>query len=137
MLGKTRGKIPNYYEILQVSPTADGPELAKAYKRLVKMYHPDCNATCTSEDKKAFYLVNEAYSCLSKAKSRRAYDRLLRKSIVRKQAKKAVNDNGTKWQKTGYNIHRLFDMVREIFWPVSNEITVIKQDTSNQRRKNG
>lgn len=64
----------DYYEILQVARTASGEELKKAYRRLAVQHHPDRNPG----DKKAeelFKEINEAYSILSDANKRSAYDR--------------------------------------------------------------
>lgn len=63
-----------YYEILQVSKTADSKEIKKAYRAMAKKYHPDKNPG----DKKAeenFKYVNEAYQILSDDKQRQVYDR--------------------------------------------------------------
>ena len=35
--------LPDYYELLDVSPDADAAELKQAYYRQAKIYHPDRN----------------------------------------------------------------------------------------------
>jgi len=63
-----------YYEVLEVSKTASGAELKKAYRKLAMKYHPDRNP----DDKKAednFKVVNEAYQVLSDEEKRSIYDR--------------------------------------------------------------
>ena len=57
----------NYYEILEVSPSATQEEIAKAYKRLALKYHPDKNQGNEEWAKKKFIEIGEAYEALSKS----------------------------------------------------------------------
>ena len=61
----------NYYEILQVNPTADQQTIERVYKLLAKRYHPD-NAETGDTDK--FQLLIEAYHVLSDPEKRAIYD---------------------------------------------------------------
>lgn len=64
----------SYYEILEVTKTASGDEIKKAYRKMAKLYHPDRNPdNKEAEDK--FKLCNEAYQVLSDDKQRAIYDR--------------------------------------------------------------
>jgi molecular chaperone DnaJ len=64
----------DYYEILGVNRTATEAEIKKAYRKLAVQHHPDKNPDDhTSEDK--FKEAAEAYSVLSDAQKRAAYDR--------------------------------------------------------------
>ena len=63
----------DYYKILQVSKDATQDEIAKAYKKLAKLYHPDNNIG----DKKAefeFKEAGEAYAVLGDIQKRKEYD---------------------------------------------------------------
>jgi molecular chaperone DnaJ len=64
----------DYYEILGVGRTATEAEIKKAYRKLAVQHHPDKNPDDhTAEDK--FKEAAEAYSVLSDAQKRAAYDR--------------------------------------------------------------
>ena len=64
----------SYYEILEVSKSADKETIKKAYRKMAKTYHPDKNQG-DSEAEHKFKLCNEAYQCLSDDKQRSIYDR--------------------------------------------------------------
>jgi len=64
----------SYYEILEVSQSADKTTIKKAYRKMAKMYHPDKNPGDKEAEQK-FKLCNEAYQCLSDDKQRGIYDR--------------------------------------------------------------
>ena len=64
----------SYYEILEVSRSADKSEIKKAYRKMAKKYHPDRNPG-DKEAEKMFKLCNEAYQCLSDDRQRSIYDR--------------------------------------------------------------
>lgn len=60
--------------MLGVERHADADAIKRAYRRLAMKYHPDRNAGDSTAEKK-FKEVQEAYSCLSDAEKRAAYDR--------------------------------------------------------------
>lgn len=62
----------DYYEVLGVKKDATKEELKKAYRKLVKKYHPDVNKEDDAEEK--FKEVQEAYETLSDESKRSAYD---------------------------------------------------------------
>lgn len=64
----------DYYEILGVSKTAGDTELKRAYRALAVKYHPDKNPDDPAAEEK-FKEAAEAYSVLSDAQKRAAYDR--------------------------------------------------------------
>ncbi len=64
----------SYYEILEVSQSADKTTIKKAYRTMAKKYHPDKNAGDSDAEHK-FKLCNEAYQCLSDEQQRSVYDR--------------------------------------------------------------
>lgn len=62
----------DYYEILGIDKKASASEIKKAYRNLVKKYHPDVNKESDAEDK--FKEIQEAYEILSDDSKRSAYD---------------------------------------------------------------
>lgn len=76
----------NYYEILEVDQKASNEIIDKAYKTLVKKYHPDLqNTEKQKEYEEKMKLINEAYSVLSDDYQRATYDEQLQKEIISKQ----------------------------------------------------
>ncbi len=66
----------NYYEILEVHPKASGEVIEKAYKVLVKNYHPDIVG-----NNEKIMKINEAYQILSDDFLRKQYDLELENEI--------------------------------------------------------
>lgn len=64
----------NYYEILGVRKTASQGEIKKAYKNLVKKYHPDIYKGDKTFAEKKTSQINIAYDVLSNPQSRQSYD---------------------------------------------------------------
>ena len=64
----------DYYEVLSVGKGAGDQEIKGAYRELAKRYHPDRNPDDPTAEEK-FKEASEAYSVLSDAQKRAAYDR--------------------------------------------------------------
>jgi Ca-activated chloride channel family protein len=64
----------NYYVILGVNTDATEDQIRKAYRALVREYHPDVNKSPDAEE--IFQDVQEAYEILAEPEQRRTYDRL-------------------------------------------------------------
>ena len=63
--------VPDYYEILQVSPRADRETVERVFRHLAKRYHPDNHE---SGDAARFAEIVTAYDTLSDEAARAAYD---------------------------------------------------------------
>ena len=103
-----------YYEILEVSRTASKEVITKAYKVLVRKYHPDLeqDETKKEEAKEKMVKINEAYETLSDDIKREKYDNniaLLKEKERREKEiqnrKKETNTNSFN-QKTSYSVDR-------------------------------
>ena len=65
----------DYYIVLGVSRGADANRIKKAYRTVAKRYHPDVSHS--SESKRKFQEIREAYETLSDEGARRKYDQEL------------------------------------------------------------
>ncbi|MBN1200724.1 MAG: molecular chaperone DnaJ [Anaerolineae bacterium] len=63
----------DYYEVLGVPRNASKDDIRDAFRRLARQYHPDMNNAPDAEER--FKEINEAYTVLSDADKRAAYDR--------------------------------------------------------------
>jgi curved DNA-binding protein CbpA len=61
----------DYYEFLQISPSAEADTIHRVYRFLAARLHPDNQATGDAEK---FFLLNQAYHVLSDPERRAAYD---------------------------------------------------------------
>lgn len=64
----------DYYDVLEVDPTASSDEIKRAYRRLARRYHPDCNSG-DPECEARFKEIGEAYEVLRDPHKRAQYDR--------------------------------------------------------------
>ncbi|MDR3234193.1 MAG: DnaJ domain-containing protein [Planctomycetaceae bacterium] len=63
-----------YYQTLGVSNTATKEEIASAYRRLARKYHPDLNQGNPKEAKEKFQKIQEAYDTVGNDEKRKVYD---------------------------------------------------------------
>jgi hypothetical protein len=67
--------VQNYYQLLNIKPTATDSDIKKAYRQLAIKYHPDSGINSSSTQH--FEAVTEAYKNLIDPDKRRQYDYLL------------------------------------------------------------
>src|ERR1700704_1909839 len=67
------GKAKDYYEVLGIKRGASDDEIKKAYRKLVRKFHPDLNPGDETAEEQ-FKQLQEAYDVLSEAENRRLYD---------------------------------------------------------------
>lgn len=64
-----------HYEVLQIKRSSTAVEIKSAYRRLVKIYHPDTSSEPNAQQ--VFVRIVEAYEVLSDPDRKRNYDRVL------------------------------------------------------------
>ena len=65
----------DYYAVLGVPPTASDKDIARAYRKLAKQYHPDANPGDKEAEEK-FKDVSAAYDVLDDPEQRKEYDQV-------------------------------------------------------------
>ena len=97
----------NYYDILEVSKNASPEIIEKAYKTLVKKYHPDLQK---EEDKNKYEekikKINEAYDILSDPEKRKKYDLNLKNTEI------SINDYNSLYQEN-INLKNNLNILKE------------------------
>jgi molecular chaperone DnaJ len=96
----------DYYEVLEVTRTAQGEEIKKSYRRLAVKFHPDKNPGDKSSEEK-FKELGEAYDVLSDDQKRAAYDRFGHQAFSQ--------GGGAARGGAGGGFHDPFDIFREVF----------------------
>src|SRR5205085_7759930 len=71
----SKGNPRDYYEVLGVSQNATLEEVKSAYRKAALKWHPDRNPEQKETAEAKFREATEAYSVLSDAQKRAAYDR--------------------------------------------------------------
>jgi molecular chaperone DnaJ len=94
----------DYYEVLGVGRDCDPGSLKSAFRKLAMEHHPDRNDGCPNAANR-FKEINEAYSVLSDANKRAAYDRFGHAGV-----------NGVNGAGGFHNVHDIFnDVFGDVF----------------------
>jgi molecular chaperone DnaJ len=125
----------NHYETLQINQNASQSEIKQAYRRLVKLFHPDINPESTNPNK--IILINAAYEVLGDEKSRQSYDRKLNRSSQnfaynRQQRTKTAQQQQANRQ-TGRNIdEQIEEWLNSIYHPINELVSGIINSLAEQ-----
>ena len=113
-----------YYEILEVSRMASKEVITKAYKVLVRKYHPDLEQDegKKEEAKEKMVRINEAYETLSDDEKRKKYD----DTIAILEEKESIEKEKKKQQGKTQNVNRNIDNVNS-----NNNISINNIDNAN------
>ncbi|HQN52065.1 MAG TPA: molecular chaperone DnaJ [Phenylobacterium sp.] len=112
----------DYYEILGVSRGCDEAALKSAFRKLAMEHHPDRNGGC-EEAAGRFKEINEAYSVLSDAKKRAAYDQFGHAGV-----------NGPQGGPGGFGGADMNDIFSEVFGDVFGDMFGGRQRRSGPSR---
>lgn len=83
----------DYYKILGVDRQARPEEIKKAYRKLVKQYHPDVIKGDRQKESR-MYEIQEAYACLENEGRRREYDAERLKNSAKAMGGREPSGNG-------------------------------------------
>ncbi|GEQ72966.1 hypothetical protein JCM33374_g6654 [Metschnikowia sp. JCM 33374] len=96
----------NFYQVLELSPSASLKEIKMQFKRLSKKYHPDLNAHLGDEDKEAnnqkFVQMVSAYDTLKDQKKRKSYDETLSPSTRGRSSMYSRRPDPEEWDNKYY-----------------------------------
>lgn len=129
----------NHYEILNVDKNASQAEIKQAYRRLVKLFHPDVNQEATDSEK--IIHINAAYEVLSDIKSRQSYDRQLNYSFEksntsRQERTQTAQQQYKKRRKTRRSAdEQVEEWLRSVYQPVNLFISTILDSWEDQIEK--
>jgi curved DNA-binding protein len=104
--GRACVEYKDYYQILGVEKTASADDIKKAYRKLVRKYHPDVSKHKDADAKTKE--INEAYGVLSDAEKRAAYDELGQRGRQAGQGFQPPPDWGTQFDFGGANADDFF-----------------------------
>ena len=120
----------NHYQTLRISYSATPADVKKAYRGLVKEYHPDCNHHLDNHD--AIAAINLAYEVLSNAQSRARYDRTLGIKHSPNRAPEGVKRSPTK-REIHLNEDQKIDLwVKRVYEPIMEMLEVILDSLDDQ-----
>lgn len=131
---------PNHYQTLEIQPSATLTEIKQAYRRLVKLWHPDAigNGEDCQGDRQQILNINAAYEVLSDPERRLDYDRKLFDKAQNKQtypfktdfsqrpAGRRADDEVQRWLKQVYT--PVSHLISRIINPLVAQIDALAAD---------
>jgi len=126
----------NHYQTLNVSHNATQAEIKQAYRRLVKIFHPDTNQDTANHEK--IILINAAYEVLSDTQRRINYDEQLRLSYQkfhysRQERTVSAQQNYHKKRRVAKDAdEKVAEWIRVIYKPVNRILCVILNSLEEQ-----
>ncbi|MBD2667498.1 hypothetical protein B6N60_01678 [Richelia sinica FACHB-800] len=125
----------NHYETLKVNPHASQAEIKQAYRRLVKLFHPDSNQE--TADHEEIIKINAAYEVLSDTQSRRNYDQTLQYSqkarVERQERTHTAQKRYKSTRQSGKDAdEKVEEWLREVYQPVNRLLCNILNSLESQ-----
>ena len=115
---------PNHYDTLHVNPAASQAEIKQAYRRLVKLFHPDSKQQ--TADHEQIIRINAAYEVLNDTSRRRSYDQQLGVSPQvanrnRQQRAASAQKQYRTSRQTGRDVdERIREWLQQVYQPVNS-----------------
>ncbi|MEH2025095.1 J domain-containing protein [Nostoc sp.] len=128
--------VSNHYETLKVSPSASLAEIKEAYRRLVKLFHPDTNQE--TADREQIIRINAAYEVLGDNQNRRNYDQELQDDSQklnsdRQQRTASTQQHYQRRRKTGRDVdEQVEEWLRQVYQPVNRLLCTILYSLEEQ-----
>ncbi|MBX9257837.1 J domain-containing protein [Desmonostoc muscorum CCALA 125] len=128
--------VSNHYETLKVSPNASQAEIKQAYRRLVKLFHPDSNQE--TADREQIIRINAAYEVLRDNQNRRNYDQQLqdksgRLDSDRQQRTASAQKRYQATRKTGRDVdEQVEEWLHQVYQPVNRLLCTILYSLEEQ-----
>ncbi|MDF5707854.1 MAG: J domain-containing protein [Nostoc sp. S4] len=128
--------VSNHYETLKVSPNASQAEIKQAYRRLVKLFHPDSNQK--TADQEQIIRINAAYEVLGDNQNRRNYDQQLQDKSQkldsdRQQRTASAQKHYQATRKTGRDAdEQVEEWLRRVYQPVNRLLCTILYSLEEQ-----
>ncbi|MFN6530161.1 J domain-containing protein [Nostoc sp. ChiSLP03a] len=128
--------VSNHYETLKVSPSASQAEIKQAYRRLVKLFHPDSNQE--TADREQIIRINAAYEVLGDNQNRRNYDQELQDDSQklnsdRQQRTASAQHHYQTTRKTGRDVdEQVEEWLRQVYQPVNRLLCTILYSLEEQ-----
>ena len=120
----------NHYQILEVSHRASQKEIKLAYRRLVKLFHPD--TLSETADREKIVQINAAYEILSDPQKRNSYDRQLSNRNLyyhASQRQKRTVEVQKKYTRTKEKVQKAQSQdknwLKQVYFPVNRNISRI------------
>ncbi|MFN6468967.1 MAG: J domain-containing protein [Nostoc sp. SerVER01] len=128
--------VSNHYQTLKVSPNASQAEIKQAYRRLVKLFHPDSNQE--TADGEEIIRINAAYEVLRDNQNRRNYDQQLQDKSRkldsdRQQRTASAQKRYQATRKTGRDAdEEVEEWLRKVYQPVNRLLCTILYSLEEQ-----
>lgn len=131
-------KPPNHYEVLGLKPDVSHGDIKKAFRQLVKKFHPDLEYSKQSDNervkaKEFMQKINQAYETLIDKKKREAYDYkigLRSESLrrVRQQFHKVQNEDHLREVFLGTVFHPNRRAIVKVLNQYKKKLSLLEQD---------
>lgn len=115
---------PNYYQTLELQPTATSAEIKRAYRRLAKLFHPD--SQCETANHERIVRINAAYEVLSDPKRRKSYDQQIHRNSTHTSSSTVSSTPVQKRRQTGQTVDSEFHQwLNQVYKPINRHLDSI------------